>query len=211
MPRLALALCVLWFTSLFVFRTFIQKKNTGSTGFKGFHGSVGSLAWIAGILFTAGLLLAPLAPIAAINGWIGGALYASSALLHALGVAFALSGILGALLAQHSMGDSWRVGVDENETTELVTSGLFAWVRNPIFTFVWLSLLGLVLLVPNAISLVGAAAIVVGIELQVRAVEEPYLQATHGTAYLEYASRVGRFVPNFGRLSPQRAHENASG
>lgn len=211
MPRLALALCILWFTSLFVFRTFIQKKNTGSTGFKGVHGRVGSLPWIAGVLVSLGLVLAPLAPIAAIKGWTGGALLASNTILHVLGVSLAMAGIIGALVAQHSMGDSWRVGVDESETTELVTSGLFAWVRNPIFSFIWLSLLGLVLLVPNAIALLGAAVTVLGIELQVRAVEEPYLDATHGAAYREYAARVGRFFPTLGRRTHRPLEENVSG
>jgi protein-S-isoprenylcysteine O-methyltransferase Ste14 len=43
-------------------------------------------------------------------------------------------------------------------------------------------------------------ALVVALEVQVRLVEEPYLLRTHGAHYAEYASRVGRFVPGFGRL-----------
>ena len=38
--------------------------------------------------------------------------------------------------------------------------------------------------------------------MQVRAVEEPHLLATHGRAYADYAARVGRFVPGIGRLRP---------
>jgi protein-S-isoprenylcysteine O-methyltransferase Ste14 len=41
-------------------------------------------------------------------------------------------GLAGSLLAQLAMGDSWRIGVDESEKTELVTAGPFAVVRNPI-------------------------------------------------------------------------------
>jgi protein-S-isoprenylcysteine O-methyltransferase Ste14 len=33
----------------------------------------------------------------------------------------------------------------------------------------------------------------------VRKVEEPYLATTHGAAYVDYASRVGRFVPGVGK------------
>jgi len=39
----------------------------------------------------------------------------------------------------------------------------------------------------------------VSLELQVRAVEEPYLRRTHGTAYERYVAQVGRFVPALGR------------
>jgi protein-S-isoprenylcysteine O-methyltransferase Ste14 len=49
----------------------------------------------------------------------------------------------------------------------------------------------------------GFAAVVVtwlGLELQVRAVEEPYLLRTHGDEYRVYAARVGRFLPGVGRF-----------
>lgn len=59
---------------------------------------------------------------------------------------------------------------------------------------------GLALLVPNAASLVGLCALVVGIEIQVRRVEEPHLLRIHGEAYARWASRTGRFVPGVGRL-----------
>ncbi len=198
MPRLALALCVLWFVSLFVLRTVVQLRQTGSTGIKGFHGRVGSLPWIAGVSASLGLILAPLGPIAALRSWPGGAPFFTSAPIHAVGALLAVVGIVGALFAQLGMGASWRVGVDEAETTTLITSGLFAWMRNPIFTFIWLSLAGLLVLVPNPFSLLAAALTVVGIELQVRAVEEPYLASKHGDNYTRYAARVGRFLPGIG-------------
>lgn len=38
------------------------------------------------------------------------------------------------LAAQQAMGRSWRIGVDTDERTELVTEGVFGLVRNPVFT-----------------------------------------------------------------------------
>ncbi|MBW2286955.1 MAG: isoprenylcysteine carboxylmethyltransferase family protein [Deltaproteobacteria bacterium] len=200
MPRLALAICMLWFFSLFVFRTIVQWRATGSTGVKGFHGRVGSLPWIAGVAASLGLALAPLAPLSALFDWPGGSLLVAEPGLHWAGAAFALIGNAGGLLAQLAMGSSWRVGVDASERTELVTHGMFAWVRNPIFSFISLSVLGLVLLVPNPLSLLAGVLTLVGIEVQVRAVEEPYLLRMHGADYARYAARVGRFVPAIGRL-----------
>jgi protein-S-isoprenylcysteine O-methyltransferase Ste14 len=40
----------------------------------------------------------------------------------------------------------------------------------------------------------------VALEIQVRAVEEPYLLRTHPEEYAEYLARAGRFVPGVGRL-----------
>jgi len=199
MPRLALALLVLWFVSLFVFRAIYQWRKTGSTGIKGFHGRIGSLPWFAGVTVSLGLALVPLAPLGALRGWPGGALLFESAGMHWLGAALILAGTAGCLLAQLSMGASWRVGVDESERTELVTAGLFSLVRNPIFSFIMVTAVGLVLLVPNALALVAGALTVVGIEIQVRAVEEPYLLRTHGEAYARYSATVGRFIPALGR------------
>ena len=111
--------------------------------------------------------------------------------------------VLGAMLtlvAQVEMGSSWRVGVDSTEATELVTTGLFRWVRNPIFTAMLLVSLGLVLAVPNLIAFFGLVVSLVGIELQVRRVEEPYSASIHGERYVSYAQRVGRFVPGLGRI-----------
>ena len=206
MPRLALALCILSFIALFVFRTALQWKRTGSTGVKGFHGRVGSLAWVAGVAASLGILLAPFAPLAALLDWPGGMLWIIHIPLHLAGAGLALLGISGALVAQVSMGNSWRVGVDEAEKTQLVTQGLYAWVRNPIFAFMSLLALGLVLLVPSNFALFVASLTVLGIEIQVRAVEEPYLKRTHGETYAHYAATVGRFLPGLGRLATARAH-----
>lgn len=51
--------------------------------------------------------------------------------------------------------DSWRIGVDVTERTALVTSGPFGVVRNPIFTSMLITSLGLSFAVPNALSFPG--------------------------------------------------------
>jgi protein-S-isoprenylcysteine O-methyltransferase Ste14 len=79
--------------------------------------------------------------------------------------------------------DSWRIGVDPSETTTLVRSGVFGWVRNPIFTAMLVFGLGIALVTPNVVAILGFALLVVAIELQVRVVEEPYLSNVHGEAY----------------------------
>ncbi|MEW6267976.1 MAG: isoprenylcysteine carboxylmethyltransferase family protein [Thermodesulfobacteriota bacterium] len=83
--------------------------------------------------------------------------------------------------------------------TALVTRGPYRHVRNPIFAFMVLAVAGLALLTPNALALAAVAALVVAIELQVKAVEEPYLERAHGEAYRAYRARTGRFVPGVGR------------
>jgi protein-S-isoprenylcysteine O-methyltransferase Ste14 len=121
--------------------------------------------------------------------------------LRILGALIALAGVTGTLCAQLSMGTSWRIGVDVNEHTQLITSGPFQLVRNPIFTSMLLTGLGLSLAVPNILSVSGLVLLYATVSILVRKVEEPYLIATHGADYLGYAGRTGRFVPGIGRLS----------
>jgi protein-S-isoprenylcysteine O-methyltransferase Ste14 len=111
-----------------------------------------------------------------------------------------IAGTAATFAAQVAMGDSWRAGVDPGERTELVTSGPFRVVRNPVLSAVLVTCAGLVLMVPTVIGLAGLAAAVVANELLVRVIEEPYLRRVHGQDYLRYAATVGRFVPGIGRI-----------
>ena len=95
MPRLALALCIVWFVSLFLFRSALQWRRTGSTGLKGFHGPIGSLPWLAGVSVSAGLVLSPLAPVGALLDWPGATLLVVHLPSHAVGAAMASIGIAG--------------------------------------------------------------------------------------------------------------------
>ena len=117
------------------------------------------------------------------------------------GMACFVAGFVLTVRAQLDMGASWRVGVDTNETTTLVTHGVFRHVRNPIFSGMVLAFVGVALLVPNIVAFVGVAMVVIGLEIHVRFVEEPYLTAAHGDRYKVYARSAGRFVPGWGRVS----------
>src|SRR4029453_5090588 len=97
-----------------------------------------------------------------------------------LGVALLVAGIIATVLAQLSMGRSWRIGVDTSETPDLVTGGAFRMVRNPIFMAMIVTATGMALTVPNVVAAGTLVCAVIAIEWQVRLVEEPYLRRTHG-------------------------------
>ncbi len=65
--------------------------------------------------------------------------------------------------------------------------------------------LGLALVTPNVVAVVGFVLLVLTIEVQVRVIEEPYLAATHGDAYRDYLAEVGRFAPGVGRLGADQS------
>ncbi len=200
MATAALVLYGITLTLTFGVRIALQVRHTGSTGVHGLPAGASPVEWLAGGLFIAGLIMgaaAPLlalfdvlAPIGALDGAVG----------HVIGVLLAVIGIILTFLAQLAMGDEWRIGVDPEERTRLVTDGPFRLVRNPIYSAMFPTVLGLVLMVPSAIAIAALFALAIGLELQVRLVEEPYLLRTHGEEYAGYAARVGRFVPGMGLL-----------
>lgn len=196
-PVLALVLLVLFYAVAFGLRTWQHQHATGSTGFRGISGRPGSVEWLGGVLFAAGIALSLAAAVGEAAGWVT-PLWEPELVGVLLGTVITIGGIAATYLAQVSMGKSWRIGVREDERTELVAQGPFAVVRNPIFSCMLVTAAGLVVLMPNWLSVASFAALLVAVELQVRFVEEPYLLRTHGQRYRDYASRVGRFVPGLG-------------
>ncbi|WJR36685.1 isoprenylcysteine carboxylmethyltransferase family protein [Mycobacteroides immunogenum] len=203
---MAMAVLVLYLTFVAAglgWKSYRQWRATGSTGFRGFHGRPGSLEWLAGVGFIAAILVALLAPILQLTGLATPLAALDNRPVQVAGIVLAAVGLVATIGAQQTMGESWRVGVDTQETTALVCAGVFGWIRNPIFTAMLLFATGAALMAPNPLALSGFALLAASIELQVRVVEEPYLLTAHGAAYREYGSRVGRFLPGIGRFTAQ--------
>ncbi|MFG3420331.1 methyltransferase family protein [Micromonospora sp. NPDC049460] len=200
MAAVALLIYLLALGLAFGWRSFAQWRRTGDTGLRLDPVPAGTLRWWAKLLFVAALLLGAAGPVAALAG-MNPIDTLDRPTMRIIGLVLAVAGVIAALAAQTGMGTSWRVGVDPDERTDLVTDGAFALARNPIFTAMIVTGLALALMVPNPISLAATVVLVVSIQLQVRAVEEPYLARMHGAAYAAYASRVGRFLPGTGRLA----------
>lgn len=199
MPFVALVGYVVFLALAFGLRAVLHWRRTGTTGWVGLSGRPRSLEWWAGVLFGVAVLGSGLAPVLQILGVVPVVAAADGRAGHALGVVCSLLGIAGTLWAQLAMGASWRIGVDQEARTELVSDGPFRFVRNPIFTWMTFASAGLVLLAPNPLAIAAFAALVVALELQVRGVEEPYLLRVHGDRYRRYAATTGRFLPGVGR------------
>lgn len=113
------------------------------------------------------------------------------------GLVLTLGGLLVTWIAQAQMGVSWRFGPDREAPPALVTSGIFAWVRNPIYLSMMLAATGMFCLLPDALSLVLWVLSLVLLNILVR-LEEAFLRGVHGETYEQYLGRVGRFLPRLG-------------
>jgi protein-S-isoprenylcysteine O-methyltransferase Ste14 len=198
---LAIGLLIGFGVLAFGVRIGIQLRRTGKTGVIGLREGAGAADWVSGILFVGGMAMGAISPILVLGDDLATIDTLDVDALNVIGIVLAVAGGLAVFGAQLGMGESWRIGVSDDERTDLVTGGWFSLCRNPIYTSMIVGWLGLALLVPTWLGFAAAAVISAGLELQVRFVEEPHLVRTHGDEYRTYASRVGRFVPRIGRLT----------
>lgn len=110
-----------------------------------------------------------------------------------IGVGLCLAGIGLLLWSLISFGRSFRVGIDTEQPDKLITSGVFAVSRNPIYVAFWLVLLGQFLIFPNWIPLIYLGAGTWLLHRQVL-LEEAYLKSHYGSEYEAYMRRVRRYL-----------------
>ena len=120
-------------------------------------------------------------------------LFFHSEVISWVGVVLCLGALILLLLSLVSFGKSFRVGIDVDHADKLVTTGVFAFSRNPIYVAFGFVLLGQFLVFPNWILLIYIAA---GIGLFHRQVlrEEGFLRRQYGQEYVEYCYRVRRYL-----------------
>lgn len=112
--------------------------------------------------------------------------------LKILGIIFIIFGFLIFILALISFGSSWRVGIDNQRSGQLVTNGIFAVTRNPIFIFLDLYFLGTWLIYSNLFFLISSVLVVFGLHYQILQ-EEKFLITQYGEEYKDYMKEVRRY------------------
>lgn len=97
------------------------------------------------------------------------------------------------LLSVLCMKDSWRAGIPDKDRTELVTSGIYRYSRNPAFLGFDFMYIGVLLMYGNLLTLGFSAFAVVMLHLQILQ-EERYLADTFGADYERYKAQVFRYL-----------------
>lgn len=111
--------------------------------------------------------------------------------------------VLGMFLCGWCVARFWKAHgtpVPMHPPNELVTSGPYACVRNPMVSGVFGALFGLGLLLHSVgITLIWTPAYVLVHWIELKRVEEPELARRFGASYVDYRERVPMFIPRMRR------------
>jgi protein-S-isoprenylcysteine O-methyltransferase Ste14 len=120
----------------------------------------------------------------------------SSRWAHFIGYAIMGASIGVAVASLCGLGDSWRVGVIEEQQTNLVQCGIYRFTRNPYFVSYIMIFFAYTIFLQNLLLLLLTFVGCRLIDSMVRK-EEAYLETLHGEEYSQYKQDVPRYLPRF--------------
>ena len=110
-----------------------------------------------------------------------------------VGLALCAVAIVGIAVSLASFGDSVRVGIDEQKPDKLITDGMFAISRNPIYVSFNTFFVGQFLIHRNIIIAVSGVGFMLLIHRQILR-EEKFLKSHYSVEYEEYCRKVKRYL-----------------
>jgi protein-S-isoprenylcysteine O-methyltransferase Ste14 len=92
-----------------------------------------------------------------------------------------------------SFGNSFRVGIDEKHAGRLVTTGMYARSRNPMYTSLDALFFGIFLIFPNPGVLLVLVTLPLTFHFQIKK-EEAFCRKHYGKDYIRYCEKVRRYL-----------------
>jgi protein-S-isoprenylcysteine O-methyltransferase Ste14 len=117
-----------------------------------------------------------------------------SIVINAVITVLAVAGLIIAMMARRTLAGNWSKAVAFKKDHELITTGLYRYVRHPIYTGVLLMILATALYIGTLSAGIGFVTIVLGIGFKLRA-EESLLTKHFPREYSAYKERTKALIP----------------
>jgi protein-S-isoprenylcysteine O-methyltransferase Ste14 len=111
-----------------------------------------------------------------------------------VGLALDITGVAFAIWARITLGNNWSNAITLKENHELVQGGPYAFVRHPIYTGMFVAMLGTALTIGTVISYLGVISSLVGILIRIRD-EDALMAKEFGEAHTAYRTRTKALIP----------------
>ena len=117
-----------------------------------------------------------------------------SLLLSWIGVFSNIFGLVCFALSLKAFGNSFRIGIDNKQPDKLITHGVFAISRNPIYVSFFFIFSGLTLIYLNIVSIVMLTCFFVPLIHRQVLREEKFMKKHYSEQYTEYYKKVRRYL-----------------
>jgi protein-S-isoprenylcysteine O-methyltransferase Ste14 len=145
------------------------------------------------VIAAAGQFIVPAIYLA--TRWPAFAEYAMAPLQVIVGTIVMAAALVMFRVTHKQLGRNWSVTLATRRDHKLVTDGLYAWVRHPMYSSFLLLALGQLLLLPNwIVGPIGLVAVAILFFFRVGR-EEALMTETFGEEYRAYMRRTARIVP----------------
>jgi len=108
-------------------------------------------------------------------------------------IIFGIGAVVGLWALTHNRLGNFNIEPELRENCKLVTTGIYRWIRHPMYASVTLMMLGVALMDPRAVQwLLWLFLVNV---LLLKAQREESLWLSHDPCYLEYRKKTKYFIP----------------
>ncbi|GAB4189193.1 MAG: protein-S-isoprenylcysteine O-methyltransferase [Roseiflexaceae bacterium] len=147
---------------------------------------------VLGLLFLGTL---PLPLVYALTPWLSFADYDLPAWAGALGIVVEVLALLLFWRAHTDLKANWSPSLQIRDRHELVTTGIYHYIRHPMYASQWLWVLAQALLIQNWIAGLGGLLLFLPLYLLRVPREEQMMLEAFGETYRAYMHRTGRVLP----------------
>lgn len=116
--------------------------------------------------------------------------------IQSFGFALVVLGFLEAMAARKALNDNWTQSFEYQikKEHELITKGMYGYVRHPIYGGLILMVTGVLLVSGSYTFLIGSMLIIIAAEIFAHR-EEKLLTTHFGKKYIEYKKTTKKFIP----------------
>lgn len=129
-------------------------------------------------------------------GWLNHRLVPNVPAMWVTGLALTALGIGISIWARLSLGSNWSGMVTLKDDHELVRSGLYRWIRHPIYTGILLGMVGSAMIRGHLRGWIGMGVVLLAFYFKARR-EERFLREEFGAGFEEHSRHTGMFLPKW--------------
>lgn len=188
----------LLFVSIYLYDAYVRRSsNEGISGSLGFKQIPKGMRWMPVVASIGGLYILGYSLLflfhPEIQNYYFPIIQMQDNRIGILGMGLVVFGMLVFLSCQFQLGRSYRLNLPVGNT-RLVTTGLYAISRNPLYLGLYLAFFGVFLMLPNWLYLFSLLFFIVNYHFKIKILEEPFLLERFGDEYRDYSSRVRRYL-----------------